>query len=76
MLVLSRKLDESILIGDNIRVKIVAMDNGMVKLGIDAPKEISIMRDELIDQVKEQNRVSMHSADEDELSALSNFFKE
>jgi carbon storage regulator CsrA len=54
MLVLARKLDESIVIGDNIIVKIVSIENGVVKLGIDAPKEISIIRDELIQEVKEQ----------------------
>jgi len=54
MLVLARKLDESIIINDNIIVKIVSIENGVVKLGIDAPKEISIIRDELIQEVKEQ----------------------
>ena len=54
MLVLARKLDESIVIGDNIIVKIVSIENCVVKLGIDAPKEISIIRDELIQEVKEQ----------------------
>ncbi len=38
MLVLARKLDESIVIGDNIVVKIVAIDNGVVKLGIRSSK--------------------------------------
>ena len=48
MLVLSRKLDESIVIGDDIVIKVVSIDNGVVKLGIEAPKDISIIRDELI----------------------------
>jgi len=71
MLVLARKLNESIVIGDNIIVKVVALDNGVVKLGIEAPKEISIIRDELIEEVKEQNRAALQSADADELSMLS-----
>ena len=44
MLVLARKLGEEILIGGNIRVKVVGLDNTTVRLGIDAPKEISIAR--------------------------------
>jgi len=71
MLVLARKLDESIVIGDNIIVKIVSIDNGVVKLGIDAPKEVSIIRDELIQEVKEQNRAALHKSDRDEISELS-----
>jgi len=55
VLVLARKLDESIVIGDNIIVKIVSVENGVVKLGIDAPQEIPIMRSELLEQVREQN---------------------
>ena len=71
VLVLARKLDESIVIGDNIIVKIVSLDNGVVKLGIEAPKEISIIRDELIQEVKKQNRAALHDADDAQLSALS-----
>ena len=71
VLVLARKLDESIVIGDNIIVKVVSLDNGVVKLGIEAPKEISIIRDELIQEVKKQNRAALHDSDDVELSALS-----
>ena len=71
MLVLARKLDESIVIGDNIVVKVVSIDNGVVKLGIDAPKSVSIIRDELIQEVKEQNMAALHQGDEQELNELS-----
>ncbi len=73
MLVLARKSDESIVIGDNIIVKIVSLENGVVKLGIDAPQEISIMRSELLEEVKEQNRAAVHKTDSSELNALSKF---
>lgn len=59
MLVLSRKLGESIVIGENIHLTVLDSQNGEVKLGIDAPKEISILRKEIYDEVKEQNRASM-----------------
>jgi carbon storage regulator CsrA len=71
MLVLARKLDESIVIGDNIVVKIVSIENGVVKLGIDAPQEISIMRNELLEEVKEQNIAALHKTDTTELEALN-----
>ena len=59
MLVLARKTDESIVIGDNIVVKIISVENGIVKLGIDAPKEISIIRNELIEEIKETNKAAL-----------------
>ena len=47
MLVLSRYTDESFWIGDDIEIKIVKVDGGKVKIGIDAPKEVVVLRDEV-----------------------------
>lgn len=57
MLVLTRKLDESIIIGDNIVVTILGMDRDKVKLGIQAPREIPVMRQEIYQAVQEQSIV-------------------
>ncbi|RAK04924.1 carbon storage regulator CsrA [Halanaerobium saccharolyticum] len=56
MLVLSRKLNEKIIIDDQIEVTVVGIENGKVQLGIEAPKEIEIMRKELLEDVKEENQ--------------------
>jgi len=53
MLVLTRKLGESIRIGDNIVVKIVDLDSRHVKLGIEAPKNISVNREEIYERIPE-----------------------
>ena len=58
MLVLSRKLGESVVIGEDIHLTILDSQNGEVKIGIAAPKEISILRKEIYDEVKEQNKAS------------------
>jgi len=50
MLVLSRKLGEKIVINENIVVTVVDIERGKVRLGIDAPREIPIYRQELLDQ--------------------------
>ena len=47
MLVLSRKLGERIYINDNIVISIVEIDRGKVRLGIEAPKDVEILREEL-----------------------------
>jgi carbon storage regulator len=48
MLVLSRKLGEKIVIGDNITLTVVKIDRNQVRLGIDAPKNLEILREEII----------------------------
>lgn len=56
MLVLTRRLDESIEIGDSITIKVLSVDGDKVKLGINAPREVTILRSELsqtlIDQIQ------------------------
>jgi carbon storage regulator len=52
MLVLSRKVGERILIGDNIAVTVVRVGPGIVRLGVEAPDSITIVREEIKDQVK------------------------
>ena len=47
MLILQRKAGESLFIGDNIEVSILSVDSGRVRIAIDAPKHISILRSEL-----------------------------
>ncbi|MGI6550527.1 MAG: carbon storage regulator CsrA [Syntrophomonadales bacterium] len=56
MLILTRKLDEAILIGDDIRITIVEIQGDKVKLGIEAPRELSVLREELYKAVREENR--------------------
>ena len=71
MLVLARKIDESIVIGDNITVKIISIEKGVVKLGIDAPRDVSIIRNELLEEVKDLNVAASKEHNEDDLSQLS-----
>lgn len=55
MLILSRKPGESIMIGDDIEIHLIEVEDGKVKLGIEAPKKIDILRKELYRQVGEEN---------------------
>lgn len=56
MLVLSRQRDETIMIGDDIEVTVVDIRGDKVRLGITAPKEISVHRKEVYEAIKRENR--------------------
>lgn len=61
MLVLVRKRDESIIIGGDIVVTVLGVEGDRVRVGIKAPREISILRQELRDQVTNENRAASQS---------------
>ncbi|CAH0344850.1 carbon storage regulator CsrA [Bacillus sp. CECT 9360] len=56
MLILTRKNGESIKIGDNIEITIVSAKNDQVKIGIKAPKEIEVVRNELFEETLSENQ--------------------
>jgi len=58
MLILSRKLDESIVIGDEIKITILGIKGKQVRLGIDAPTDVAVNREEIHYQIKESLAVN------------------
>jgi carbon storage regulator len=56
MLIITRKKGESLMIGEDIEIIISKIDDGSVKIGIKAPKDVSILRKELYDEVERENR--------------------
>ncbi|MFJ7185433.1 carbon storage regulator CsrA [Lysinibacillus xylanilyticus] len=59
MLVLSRKKDESIMIGDQIEIKILAVEGDQIKIGIVAPKTVKVHRSEVFEAIQAQNREAL-----------------
>jgi len=55
MLILTRKLNESITIGDDVKITVLEIEKGHVRLGIDAPRHISIHREEVYERIREEN---------------------
>ena len=56
MLVLKRKAGESIIVNENIEIKIIEIEEGRIKIGIEAPKDVSILRKEVLDEAHMENK--------------------
>ena len=69
MLVLSRKVDQTIVIQDNITIKILEINGDRVKLGINAPRDVVILRQELREEVHQEN-LRAARPDQDAAAAL------
>ena len=65
MLVLTRKLHQSIVIGDSIEVVVLEVRGEQVRLGIRAPKDVTVHRKEIYEQIQEENRESSEVRPED-----------
>ncbi|MBU42563.1 MAG: carbon storage regulator [Spirochaetaceae bacterium] len=70
MLVLARKINESIMIGDDIEIVVVDIKGDQVKLGIRAPKNVAIHRTEIYTEIQEQNKEAAQSVTPDKLRDL------
>ncbi len=62
MLVLARKINESIMIGDDIEIVVVDIKGDQIKLGIRAPRSVSVHRAEIFKEIQEQNKKAVESA--------------
>lgn len=72
MLALSRKKQEALVINNNIEITILDIKGDQVKIGISAPKDVSVYRKEVYLQIQEANKEAMNAND---LGALADFLK-
>lgn len=75
MLVLSRKPGESVLIGSDVVLTVLEVENDRVRLGIVAPRELLVLRQELRDQVRQENLQSAGLPDAEHTPILSSLKK-
>ncbi len=71
MLVLTRKHNQSIIIGNNIEIMIVEIRGDQVKIGIKAPKNVSIYRSEIYEEIMNENKLATEQAGVDKLGAIT-----
>ena len=65
MLVLTRKPSQSIIIGDGVEVQVLSVAGEKVRLGITAPRDVSIFRNEVYDRIERENRGGDDNSDAD-----------
>jgi carbon storage regulator len=75
MLVLTRKLGESITIGEHIRVTVIAMKGNQVKLGIEAPADTKVHREEIYTKIIEENQKAAATSHQD-LSTMRDLWRQ
>lgn len=64
MLVLTRRPGESIVVGEDIVVTVIEIKGGQVRIGIDAPREVDVYREEIYEQVKQENLSAIANAEQ------------
>ncbi len=74
MLILTRKKDEAIRVGDDIRIVLVQIKGGQVRLGIECPSHIRVLREELYEAVRQEN-INALASNPDQVAALPNSMK-
>ena len=75
MLVLTRKVGEKLLIGDDIVVSVIDVQRGNIRIGIEAPDRISILRYEVFERIREENIEASHPKGDLDIRQVADFWR-
>ena len=65
MLILTRKSGETITIGENIQIRVLGVKGGQVRIGVDAPREVSVNREEVFERVQAEEKEGVTESSDD-----------
>lgn len=73
MLILSRKVGEAVIVNEKISIRLLDIKGGQIKLGIEAPSDVAVHREEVFLKIVEENKRAALSSQPEDLSLLSRF---
>lgn len=76
MLVLTRKVGEKLLVGDDVVVSVIEVNRGSVRLGVEAPQEVSILRFEVYERIREENLTASHTGSVMDIQEAAAFWRQ
>jgi len=65
MLILTRRIGESIIVGDDVTITVLGVKGNQIRLGVNAPKDVSVHREEIYQRIKQEQRGSTEPVDEE-----------
>jgi len=70
MLILSRKTNQKIRVGDSIEITVIEVRGDQVKIGVEAPRSVKVFREEIYDEIQRENKAALVTGNIDSLAQL------
>ncbi len=75
MLVLTRKVGEKLLVGDDITISVIEVNRGSVRIGVEAPRNVSVLRFEVYERIQEENLTASRAASATNIQQVADLWR-